>query len=640
MLRSLGLPPAAKPQAGVAIREVLSDPVRLTELIAASEPAERDVLDRLTAGPPIGKVRDALVPSDPLDASSPPHRLVARGLLVATDAQTVELPREVGLALRGEHPLGTVEADPPAVDSVQRSPAELDRLGSTAVLDTLRRVEALGEAWTDRAPSVLRGGGVGVRELRRTARELDVDEPTVALIVEVAAAAGLIAATHTADPVFLPTPEYDTWRHRAPAARWSALAAAWLVMTRQPSLINQRDDRDRLITALGPDGERGTVPALRRNVLTELADLPPGTAPATRAAILARLAWRSPRRASAQRALIDAVLAEADLLGVTAAGGITGYSRALLAGSLAAVEDALTIALPEPVDYFLVQPDLTVVVPGPPTPDLAEELTLAADLESTGGASVYRITEGSVRRALDHGRSGADLAALFGERSRTPVPQALSYLIEDVARRHGLLRTGTASAYLRCDDESLLARVLSDRGVDPLGLRRIAPTVLVSTAAVSRVLDVLRGAGYAPSAEAPDGAVLAVSDEAPRAPSRPSSRSSRVYAVNESCAHLAQLVKRMRGGDRLAESIRRATPIAQQVPGVTTAATLGLLREAIRQERTIWLGYVDSHGSASQRTIQPISMAGGTLRGHDAETGRLEAFALHHITAVSLLDDE
>src|SRR5581483_4200910 len=225
-------------------------------------------------------------------------------------------------------------------------------------------------------------------------------------------------------------------------------------------------------------------------------------------------------RAASQRALAEAVLVEADLLGVTVGGGLTGYSRTLLDGSRAAAEQALANALPVPVDHFLVQPDLTVVVPGPPTAALADELAMAADLESTGGASVYRITEASVRRALDAGRSGTDIAALVAQRSRTPVPQALSYLIEDVARRHGVLRTGAASSYLRCDDEALLSRVLADRHFDALHLRRIAPTVAISALSVTAVLDGLRDGGYAPAAESPDGAVITLDAEPPRAPSR------------------------------------------------------------------------------------------------------------------------
>ncbi len=640
VLRTLGLPPDVQPRSSAAVLDVLRDPDRVQSLIDDRDAAELDVLTRLAAGPPVGVVRDAVQPAALDGGITPPHRLIAHGLLIPIDVRTVELPREVGLALRGAEPLRSIERVPPVVAVIERSPAELDRVGSRAVLDLVRLAETLAEAWSSYRPPVLRAGGLGVRELRRSARDLGVDEPTTALVAETTTAAGLIGSTHTADPTFLPTTDYDGWRRRDAAARWVALARAWLSMTRQPSLVGQRDERDRLITALGPDAERGTVPALRRQVLATLADLVPGAAPADRADVLARLAWQAPRRANGQRSLAEAVLAEADLIGITAAGGLTGYGRALLAGAESAAEDALTIALPEPVGHFLVQPDLTVVVPGPPTAELGEELALAAELESTGGANVYRVTEASVRRALDFGRTGTDLAHLFADNSRTPVPQALSYLIDDVARRHGALRVGAATAYLRCDDEGLLRRVLADRSVEPLGLRRIAPTVVVGSAPVARILEVLRDAGYAPAAESPDGAVVNLAADAPRAPSRSTSRLVRARPVTESTAHVGELIRRLRAGDQLAELTRRASPTGQRIPGVTSAATLGLLREAIRGGRQIWLGYVDQQGTSSQRTIEPISMAGGTLRGHDIDTGRLEAFALHHITGVGVLDDD
>ena len=410
-------------------------------------------------------------------------------------------------------------------------------------------------------------------------------------------------------------------------------------MTRQPSLVSQRDDRDRLISALGPDAERGTVPILRTRVLDVLTALRPGAAPQSRAAVLARLGWSAPRRANLHRPLAEAILAEADLLGVTAAGGLTGYSRTLLAGSKAAAEHALANALPEPVDYFLVQPDLTIVVPGPPSPTLGTELALAADLESSGGASVYRVTEASVRRALDAGRSGADITALVTERSRTPVPQALSYLIDDVARRHGVLRAGTAAAYLRCDDEALLSRVLADRDVASLQLRRIAPTIVIATAPVTRVLDVLREAGYAPAAEAPDGEVITLGAANPRAPSRPPSRSIRSRSAADSGAQLTEVVRRIRSGEALTTLSRRIQPIAQQVPGVTSASTMALLRNAIREGQRVLLGVVDPDGTPSRHTILPISLAGGFVRGHESETQRLQSFPLHRLTAVSVVDD-
>src|SRR5262249_62258588 len=105
---------------------------------------------------------------------------------------------------------------------------------------------------------------------------------------------------------------------------------------------------------------------------------------------------------------------------------------------------------------LLVKAALTVVVPGPPEPSLAAELATVADHESAGGASVYRVTRDSIRRALDAGHSAGDLRAMFERRSRTPLPQALTYMIDDVARRHGGLRPGAAGWHLRSGDAAPL----------------------------------------------------------------------------------------------------------------------------------------------------------------------------------------
>jgi hypothetical protein len=645
VLRHLGLPPAGQPRAGRAVADALADPDRVAVLIGETDEAEHEVLLRLAAGPPVGTVRNtrlavsaAARPSAAAeDELSAPHRLLNRGLLVPIDTQRVELPREVGLVLRAGNP-STAATGPPELELVNRDPAELDRLGTTAVLDFLRLVDGLAESWTAQPPPLLRSGGVGVRELRRTARDLAVDEQTAALVAEVAYAAALINSTNGTEPVFLPSTEYDSWRGRDTAQRWIVVAAAWLAMTRQPSVVNQRGERDRMITALGPDAERGTIPTLRRKVFDTLLKLPPGASPADRDAVLAALAWQQPRRAGAQRPLAEAILAEADVLGVTAAGGLTGYSRTLLAGSAGAAEHALAHALPEPVDHFLLQPDLTAVVPGPPEPTMGAELALLADLESTGGAHVYRLTERSVRRALDAGRSGEQLADFVARYSRTPVPQALRYMIDDAARRHGVLRAGGAASYLRCDDQTLLARVLADRNSEGLHLRQIAPTVVVSDAPTNRVLEVLRGAGYSPAAEAPGGALIALGTEAPRAPTRPPARSIVSRAAADTDAQVAELVRRLRSGDALAESAHRVPAVAAQVPGVTSAATMELLRRAVREDQLVWLGIAEADGTATAHEIHPISLAAGFVRGYERGRDGLVAYPVHRITAVRVID--
>jgi hypothetical protein len=219
------------------------------------------------------------------------------------------------------------------------------------------------------------------------------------------------------------------------------------------------------------------------------------------------------------------------------------------------------------------------------------------------------------------------------------VPQALSYLINDSARRHGVLRAGAAGAYLRCDDAALLARVLADRGTEALQLRQIAPTVVVADASVTRVLDVLRHAGYAPAAEAPGGELLTLTADAPRAPSRPLGRSFASRSADSDAA-LASLVRRMRSGDALAGLDPRVQPIALEVPGVTSAGTMELLRTAVREDRRVWLGVAEPNGVSAGHEIEPISLAAGTVRGYERGRAGLVSFPVHRITGVRILDED
>ena len=100
------------------------------------------------------------------------------------------------------------------------------------------------------------------------------------------------------------------------------------------------------------------------------------------------------------------------------------------------------------------------------------------------------------------------------------MPQALDYLVDDVARQHGRLRVGSIESYVRSDDHGLLSQVLNDRRAASAELRRLAPGVLVSGLGADEVLTVLRDAGYAPAGENPGGAVLTRPPARPRAAGR------------------------------------------------------------------------------------------------------------------------
>ncbi len=603
----------------------LTDPDSLRDLLEQAGPQARAIVAQLAAGPPFGKLKDArrVTPLDEVD--SPVRWLLSRGLLVAIDDDTLELPREVALVARNAPEAARSE---PPLTTTKVGVKDIDRAAAHEAALVVSLVEKLLESWAEDPPSVLRSGGLGVRDLKRAAKDLDVTEPAAALIIEIAYAAALLDHTPSLDPDWLPTPGYDRWLALPPEDRWLELARAYVHMTRMPALVGTRDERDKARAALSQDVERAGAPADRRRVLDLLRETKPGQA-VSEDTVVSVLAWRAPRRGARLRDLIPSwVLGEIAALGLCGRGGLASYARLLLDGHDRDAARALRDLLPEPLDHVLVQPDLTVVAPGPLERDLARQIALVADVESTGGATVYRVTEATVRRALDNGRSAADLHELFRTRSRTPVPQGLSYLIDDVARRHGLLRVGTSASYLRCDDEALLTEVMASKRADVLGLRRIAPTVVTSAASINQVLEVLRGMGHAPAAEAPDGALLIARGDARRTPVRQRPTRHEPQPLPDEQARLA--VGALRAGDLASRATRR--------PSVTVADSHAFLQQAAREGRQVWLSYVDAQGRPTSRVVEPRTVDGGYLTAYDHLRQEDRTFSLHRITEVAEVD--
>lgn len=601
---------------------------------------EQRVLHKLAAGPPIGDTKDAsrIVPLD--KAETPVQRLLARGLLLRRDPGTVELPREIALQLRGERPLGPIQVTEPKPKTSALPQTGVDATGGGEALELVRHVENLIASWSAEPPPVLRTGGLGVRELRKVAKDLGVDEGRAALLVELVVGADLAANTEATEPEWVPTTKADVWIAATTEVRWATIAEAWLELPRLPALVGRRDEKDKLFTALAPEIRRAQAPRDRRWILETLAAFPKGTAFANPAELAALLAWRSPRRGGRQRdELVRWTIEEGTAVGVLALGAITSAGRVLLDQDPGHAAKALADALPAPLDHVLVQADLTVIAPGRLEPDLADEMAVVANVESAGSATVYRISESTVRRALDSGRTADELHELFKLRSRTPVPQSLTYLIDDAARRHGRLRGGSASSFLRCDDPVLVSEVLAHPEATRLELRRIAPTVLVSPLPLADVLDGLRSAGFAPAAEGPDGQVLDLRPSGRRiTPRQRSARKATSPAVHPD-ERLGELVRLVRAGDRAA-----ATPRGERISvpghlGAGPSATMSLLQQAARARRSVLVGFVDSHGTAAQRVIEPHVVGGGVLEGYDHSYGEVLRFPLHRITSAALVDE-
>ncbi|WP_171165174.1 helicase C-terminal domain-containing protein [Streptomyces sp. I05A-00742] len=638
IIEAAGLPATHDPVTAVAaLTGLFEDRARMAALLAAAPEGARGVLERLAWGPPYGTVT-----ADPA-----PHLrwLLDRGLLLPTGPGNVVLPREAALHLRAgrAHRAPEPEAPEPAPVTAY-APESVDAAAAGQALAALAAVEELLADWETAGPLVLRAGGLSVRDLKRAATVLDVPGPVAAFWAELAYAAGLLASDGDVDERYVPTPAYDEWLDLPPAERWAWLATAWLATTRTPALAGTRDAKGRTLSALGPDLDRAPAPEVRRRALALLAGLPAGSAvPAD--ALLARLAWERPPRGTGddlRARLARWALTEAELLGVTGRGALSAPGRALLAGEPPA--PVLAPLLPEPLDHVLVQADLTAVAPGPLHRPLAQRLAVLADIESKGGATVYRFTPESVRRALDAGQSASDLIAFLTEHSRTPLPQPLGYLIEDVARRHGRLRVGAASSYLRCDDEAVLAELLADRRSAPLRLRRLAPTVLASQTAPDELLDGLRAMGYAPAAESAEGDVLITRADVHRTPPRTPPAPVPEGPPEPDDTLLGAAVRAVRAGDLAATAERRPVgtpaPAGGGLPRTTSAETLATMQAAVLTGAVVWIGYVNADGAASQRVIAPVRVEGGFVTAYDHTADEVRTYPLHRITGVAELADE
>ncbi|MGW3991772.1 helicase-associated domain-containing protein [Streptomyces sp. NPDC004830] len=681
IVTAAGLPSTHDSVSAVTTLSALfGDRERMAALLDGAPADSLEVLERLVWGPPYGQVT-----ADP----APRLRwLLDRGLLLPTAPGTVVLPREVALHLRGGRAHRAPEPVPPAVEAAAAyRPQVVDSTAAGQAYTALATVEELLKDWDEGGPAVLRAGGLSVRDLKRTAVALDVPEPVAAFWVELAYAAGLIASDGEADERYAVTPAHDEWREQPAAERWARLVTAWLAATRTAGLVGGRDAKDRTLSALGPGLDRSAAPEVRHRVLTLLAGLPEGAAPAA-ASVLARLRWERPLRGDRgeddlRGRLAEWALSEAELLGVTGRGALSGHGRALMGlppvpaketgaqpsgpgdklpvhhhhrpappAPLNAAEQAVAAAaaarllaplLPEPLDHVLLQADLTAVAPGPLQRPLADMLGVLADVESKGGATVYRFTPGSVRRALDAGQSASDLHAFLAAHSRTPVPQPLSYLIDDVARRHGHLRVGAASSYVRCDDEAVLNEILADKRAGGLGLRRLAPTVLAAQADPAGLLEGLRAMGFAPAAESAEGDVLITRALAHRTPPRGAPEPVPDGPPVPDDTLLSAALRAIRAGDLASTAPRKpgTAPAAEgELPRTGPAETLATMQAAVLTGEALWIGYVNAEGAASQRVIAPIRVEGGFVTAYDHTADEVRTYPLHRITGVAELADD
>jgi hypothetical protein len=578
----------------------------LKEIPKASE----EVLAKLIWGPPRGQIGNIKKPGNAIGW------LLDNGVLVALDSNTVALPRDVAIKLRGGKIHKEMVSKAPNLIGKEVVQKQIDLAAIANISTILRWCEELLHNLSDEPPTALRTGGLGVRDLKKIAEHLGIDETCAGFVAELCYLGGLLVID--SDDQILPTSAFDIWLTKSAEERWYSLVVLWLDTSRVSGLIGKISDKN--IAPLGPELDRAGASLIRRSTLKVLNDNPQLTPDVKSLQEIVK--WINPQRVNND--YVEWTLREAEWLGITGQGAISTFGSNLLNE-----KEVLEIesALPKPVDHILIQADNSAVAPGPLTPELASEMGTIADIESRGGATVYRFSDSSIRRGLDHGKTGDQIKTFLSKISKTPMPQPLEYLITDIAKRHGRLRVGSAHTYIRCEDEGLVQQILHDKKCEHLRLRKIAPQVLVTDFELAEVIGELREFGYLPAAEN-SGGVLLSQPNLRRSKSRPKPPRIISEFTAPKDAIVTAAVKTIRAGERS----KKVEPI---IPGTSSNETLALINQYINEGKSLIISYADNNGGVSNRIIEPISISLGTLTARDETSDEILQFRIPRINGVA-----
>ncbi|MDR7160700.1 helicase-associated domain-containing protein [Arthrobacter sp. BE255] len=657
-------------EAALALQHWTSSPEALQGILAGAPERTTALLARFgnwAMGAVPQAQRKASVATEAADVG-PVDWLLARGLLVPLDAAHVELPHSVGVSLRGGAIIEDFTLSPPVPELGHTTAALRRNAALGAIAETLRLVGELLYAVREQPLATLRTGGVGVREMRRLAEGLRLDQHRTGLMVELCALSGLIRLDVDSSAWVQP-PELE-WLVLPRQEQWLWLVNAWLASERVPSMVGQpvngqqntpavhRGAAGTTINALSAEAQRPDAPVVRKRILeilnhlTKEAAAPEAHAPVLdAAAVLQRAEWEQPRMARRFSSLIRGVLAEADMLGLTGSGALSQLGSAIAEDNPDEALGILGEHLPAALNHVLLQADLTAVAPGYLSPELSEKLLLMADAEGQGPATIYRFSTASVRRALEAGQDASSLLAFLREHSATAVPQPLEYLVEDTASRHGRLRVGTAASFVQSDDETAVLELAAESKASGLGLVRIAPTVLISTAPPRETAQVLRGLGLSPSVEESEPSLIRLRRTMPApASARPvytAPRTAPAEADMDSQLAVLRHLRTSHSGGPDGHGAVGAPGVGTPPSSVSlsgsgeTATQLGLetLQRAIRLKQTVCMNVVDGGGNANRETVVPLSVSGGRVRVFDPARETERVVSIHRIIDIEAAEE-
>ncbi|MDQ1545836.1 MAG: hypothetical protein QOH69_740 [Actinomycetota bacterium] len=430
-------------------------------------------------------------------------------------------------------------------------------------------------------------GGIALPETKRLATAMTLELEDVAPLVDIASRADLASLD---GGTWLPTDISTEWMLRSNDERWARLAGAWFA--RLPD-----DIRTLLATRAGASWGERLVDYVR---------------------------WLYPAGGTWMRDRTLAFSREAEILGITANHTPSTAGKALLTNGEDAAAKAMASLFPPEIDKVYLQHDLSIVAPGPLLPSLDARLRTIADVETRTLATTYRVSEGTINRALTTGETADTIRDFLNEIALTGIPQPLEYLIVGAAARFGSLRVGAiiepptaadqqgAQSYITAEDATLMSAIMVDHGLIPLGLTRIGPYKAVSRFDFQVVFWSLSEARYPIAAEDASGTIILL-DRARAA------RSSAPVQQSPAEAIVSRL--RLIGESTVAQD---GQAWLERQLDTAIKAKIGL---------TVTVAMPD--GSSIDLQLEPASLAGGRLRARDRRSDLERTLPLASITAVA-----
>lgn len=284
----------------------------------------------------------------------------------------------------------------------------------------------------------LNKGGIGVREVKKIAHRRQMSEAAVQSQLSQLIDLNLLALG-TAAPghefLFALTEHALDFAEMGLAQQWAHALLSWRVSRYAPWLVDHGEIR------VGQSEAFSSHAAALREVFPQLL-ISAGPSKNDVEQHLWRLqphlAWETTRQAW------DVLWHQAHELGLyrpTDEGIQPTPVAAALVNSTTTDElvTAVEELLPPPVDMLIVQGDHTILAPGPLVPEDTHMLGRFAAKESSGMASVWRMTAETIHAAITQGLSSEDILNFLGAmspgRSAESLPQSLRYMVHDMARK-------------------------------------------------------------------------------------------------------------------------------------------------------------------------------------------------------------